>query len=79
MYLFYFTNYFLEISSGVIWWITTKSITILFNGVKYIFSKDEIENDNLNIENNYDSLSKDEIEKLRNEIREIKQLLVQKK
>ena len=79
MYLLYFTTFFLEISTGIFWWVTTKSITILINGVKYIFSKEEILDDNLNIDKNYDSLTKDELEKLRNEIKEIKELLVQKK
>ena len=78
MYLFFFTNYFLEISTGIIWWFTSKTVTLLYNGVKYMFSKEEIQEDNLNIEEKYDSLTKDEIMDLKKELKEIKQLLVQK-
>ena len=79
MYLFLFTNYFLEISTGIIWWVTSKTIIVLYNGVKYMFSKKDIKEDNLNIEENYDSLTKDEIKDLKRELQEIKKLLVQKK
>ena len=78
MYLFLFTNYFLEVTTGILWWVTKKSITIIFNGVKYIFSKEDIEQNNIDIEKNYDSLSRDEIEILKKELKEIKELLVQK-
>ena len=79
MYLFFFTNYILEITSGVIWWVTTKTVKLVYNGVIYIFSKEDIEQDKVNIEDNYDSLTKTEIEDLKRELREIKELLVQKK
>ena len=78
MYLFLFTNYFLEIGTGVIWWITSKSVRLIYNGVTYAFSKEEIQEDKVNIDNNYDSLSKEEIENLKKELKEIKELLVQK-
>tara|TARA_B100001027_G_scaffold202362_1_gene163060 strand:- start:366 stop:614 length:249 start_codon:yes stop_codon:yes gene_type:complete len=77
MYIFLLTNYFLEFSSGVIWWITSKTVSLLYNGVTYAFSKEEIVEDNVNIEQNYDSLSKEEIESLKKELKEIKELLVQ--
>ena len=79
MYLFIFTTYFLDITSGIIWWITSNTVKIIYNGVVYIFSKEDIKNDTLNIEHNYDSLSKKEIEQLKKDIKEIKELLVQKK
>jgi len=79
MYLFFLTNYILEITSGVIWWVTTKTVKLAYNGVIYIFSKEDIEQDKVNIEENYDSLTKTEIEDLKRELREIKELLVQKK
>jgi len=79
MYLFFLTNYILEITSGVIWWVTTKTVKLVYNGVIYIFSKEDIEQDKVNIEDNYDSLTKTEIEDLKRELREIKELLVQKK
>lgn len=79
MYLFFFTNYVLEITSGIMWWFTTKTVSLLYNGAIYIFSKEDIQKDIVNIEENYDSLSKKEIEELKKEIREIKLLLVQKK
>ena len=78
MYLFLFTNYFLEIGTGVIWWITSKSVRLIYNGITYAFSKEEIQEDKVNIDNNYDSLSKEEIENLKKELKEIKELLVQK-
>ena len=78
MYLFLFTNYFLEIGTGVIWWITSKSVRLIYNGVTYAFSKEEIQEEKVNIDNNYDSLSKEEIENLKKELKEIKELLVQK-
>ena len=78
MYLFFFTNYFLEVSSGIIWWITSKTVSLMYNGVTYIFSKEDIQEDNINIDDNYDSLSRHEIEGLKKELREIKELLVQK-
>jgi hypothetical protein len=77
MYIFFFTNYFLEFSSGVIWWITSKTVSLLYNGVTYAFSKEEIKDGNVNIEENYDSLSREEIESLKEELKEIKELLVQ--
>ena len=79
MYLFFFTNYILEITSGIIWWVTTKTVKLAYNGVIYIFSKEDIETDKVNIEENYDSLTKEEIQELKRELREIKELLVQKK
>jgi len=78
MYLFLFTNYFLEIGTGVIWWITSKTVSLIYNGVTYAFSKEEIQEDKVNIDSNYDSLSKEEIENLKKELKEIKELLVQK-
>ena len=78
MYIFLFTNYFLEFGSGVIWWITSKTVSLLYNGVTYAFSKEEIKEDSVNIEQNYDSLTKEEIDNLKKELKEIKELLVQK-
>lgn len=77
MYIFLLTNYFLEFSTGVIWWVTSKTVSLLYNGVTYAFSKEEIVEDEVNIENNYDSLSREEIESLKKELKEIKELLVQ--
>lgn len=77
MYIFLLTNYFLEFGTGVIWWVTSKTISLLYNGVTYAFSKEEIVEDEVNIENNYDSLSREEIENLKKELKEIKELLVQ--
>ena len=76
--LFYFTYEFLEISSGVLWWATTKSVKLLYNGVTYLFSKENIINDSVNIEDNYDSLSIEEIKEIRNEIKELKKMLKNK-
>lgn len=76
--LFYFTYEFLEISSGVLWWATTKSVKLLYNGVTYLFSKENIINDSVNIEDNYDSLSIEEIRELKKEIQELKKMLKNK-
>ena len=78
MYLFLFTNYILEISSGIMWWLTSKTVSLIYNGVVYIFSKEEIIQDDVNIEKDYDSLSKKEIEELKKELKEIKEILVQR-
>ena len=77
MYLFLFTNYILEIGSGIVWWLTSKTVKLIYNGVVYIFSKEEVLEDSVNIENEYDSLSKKEIDDLKKELKEIKDLLVQ--
>ena len=77
MYIFLLTNYFLEFGSGVIWWVTSKTVSLLYNGVTYAFSKEEIVEDDVNIEKNYDSLSREEIDSLKKELKEIKELLVQ--
>lgn len=76
--LFYFTYEFLEISSCVLWWATTKSVKLLYNGVTYLFSKENIINDSVNIEDNYDSLSIEEIRELKKEIQELKKMLKNK-
>lgn len=76
--LFYFTYEFLEISSGVLWWATTKSVKLLYNGVTYFFSRENIINDSVNIEDNYDSLSIEEIRELKKEIQELKKMLKNK-
>ena len=78
MYLFLFTTYFLDITSGVVWWITSNTIKIVYNGVVYMFSNEDIKEGNLNIENNYDTLNKKEMENLKKELKEIKELIVQK-
>ena len=77
MYIFLLTNYFLEFGTGVIWWVTSKTVSLLYNGVTYAFSKEEIVEDDVNIEKNYDSLSREEIDSLKKELKEIKELLVQ--
>jgi hypothetical protein len=77
MYLFLFTNYFLEFGTSIIWWITSKTVSLLYNGVTYAFSKEEIQQDSVNIDQNYDSLTREEIEHLKKELQEIKKLLVQ--
>ena len=73
--LFYFTYEFLEISSGILWWATSKSVKLLYNGVLYLFSKDDIINDSVNIEDNYDSLTIEEIKGLKKEIQELKKMI----
>ena len=78
MYLFLFTTYFLDITSGIVWWITSNTIKIVYNGVVYMFSNEDIIEGNLNIENNNDILNKKEMENLKKELKEIKELIVQK-
>jgi len=88
MVLFYLTNSFLDISSGVLWWITKNTASLLYNGVSYAISYKEdinISETNIEINNNYDDLSKDDLSKddlaelleLKNDIKDIKMILVQ--
>lgn len=83
MVLFYLTNSFLDISSGVLWWITKNTASLLYNGVSYAISYKEdinISETNIEINNNYDDLSKDdltELLQLKNDIKDIKMILVQ--
>ena len=76
--LFYFTYELLEISSSILWWVTKKSVKIIYNGVIYLFPKEDIINDSINIENNYESLSIEEIRELKKEIQELKKILKSK-
>ena len=76
--LFYFTYELLEISSSILWWATKKSVKIIYNGVIYLFPKEDIINDSINIENNYESLSIEEIRELKKEIQELKKILKSK-
>lgn len=83
MVLFYLTNSLLDISAGVLWWIGTKTASALYQGVNYAFfsSEDENQNQNGEITDNYDSLTKDDIKELielKKEIKGLKNLLVQK-
>jgi len=83
MVLFYLTNSFLDISSGVLWWITKNIASLLYNGVSYAISYKEdttINENNIEINNKDDYLSKDdlaELLELKNDIKDIKMILVQ--
>jgi len=90
MSLFLLTNTFLDISVGVIWWVTKNTASLVYNGVLYMMPND-IDNDNdnnndnnsenLNNDDSYENLTKDEIKELlelKNDIKDIKHLLVQK-
>tara|TARA_Y100000996_G_C22142482_1_gene486841 strand:- start:46 stop:327 length:282 start_codon:yes stop_codon:yes gene_type:complete len=90
MVLFYLTNSLLDISAGVLWWIGKKTTGLIYDGISYaIYSNDsgnDSENDYGNqskeINKNYDSLSKEDIDELlelKNEIKDLKALLVQNK
>ena len=77
MVLFYLTNSLLDISAGILWWVGTKTASLIYNGVSYAISNSETED----ISENYDSLSKDdisELKQLKQEIQGLKELLVQK-
>ena len=76
--IFLLTNYFLDISSAIVWWITKNSIKIVYNGITYLFTKEEIEN-NATLLQEYDNFTKEEIIELKKEIQTLKQLLVQNK
>lgn len=44
--LFYLTNSFLDISSGVLWWITKKSVYGVYSGGKYmIYGSEDLVSD----------------------------------
>jgi hypothetical protein len=82
MVLFYLTNSLLDISAGVLWWIGKKTTGLIYDGVSYaIYGSDS---DNINeseeINQNYDSVTKEDIEELielKKEIKDLKDLLVQ--
>ena len=78
MVLFYLTNSLLDISAGVIWWVGKKTANIIYDGLSYaIYRNTETEE----INENYDTLSKEDVKELielKNEIKGLKNLLVQK-
>ena len=78
MVLFYLTNSLLDISAGILWWVGTKTASLIYNGVSYaIYGNSETEE----ISENYDALTKDdiiELKELKEEIKGLKSLLVQK-
>ena len=74
------TDTVLDITFGVVWWITKKSVNGIYNGISYVFSKNEDEDENENenenennsenIDDKYDLL--DEVRELRVELKELK-------
>ena len=83
MVLFYLTNSLLDISAGVLWWIGKKTTGLIYDGVSYAFYGNESNvQESENITQNYDSLTKEDIEELldlKKEIKDLKELLVQNK
>ena len=84
MVLFYLTNSALEIGAGAVWWLTNKTVSGVYYGTKYlIYGPDlteeqikEIEIIELDCEKKDNEMYKgliDEIKKLREEIKEIKE------
>ena len=41
MVLFYLTNSLLDISAGILWWVGTKTASLIYNGVSYAISNPE--------------------------------------
>jgi hypothetical protein len=84
MVLFYLTNAFLDVSFGVIWWVSTKSVSLLYNSAVYALSNEpepesEPESEPDKISKDYVSLTKCEIKELIELKHDIKNLLVHSK
>ena len=52
MVLFYLTNSALDITTGVLWWVTKNTVSGVYSGVSYLYgSNDNGNNDNGNNDN----------------------------
>ena len=67
------TNYFLDISFGIVWWTTKKTGSIIYNGIQYIFWYEEDKECPLKNEDDYILMS-DFKEMLDNKNKEIDDL-----
>ena len=85
MVLSLITDTVLDITFGVVWWITKNSVNVIYNGVTYVFSSDktscqedsEDSEDSEDINENYEILNefkdlKKELEEIKTELRTIK-------
>lgn len=86
MVLFYLTNSLLDISFGVLWWVTKNTSYGVINGIIYM-KNNYYDTDNINInsnnlllnDNNYEVIENiDTIENLKNEINNLKKIIDKK-
>lgn len=73
MVLFYLTNSALDVTAGVLWWVTKNTVSGVYSGVSYLYGSS---NDNENNENNdNDEQLRKQIEILSNSVNEINEQL----
>ena len=48
MVLFYLTNSALDVTAGVLWWVTKNTVSGVYNGVSYLYGSNGNDNDNDN-------------------------------
>ena len=75
MVLFYLTNSALDITTGVLWWVTKNTVSGVYSGVSYLYgNNDNGNNDNGNTHKNDEKLRK-QIEILSKSVNEINEQL----
>lgn len=67
MVLFYLTNSALDVTAGVLWWVTKNTVSGVYNGVSYFYGNSENTENTENAEDNENSENANEI--LRKEIK----------
>ena len=68
------TNYTLDVSFGILWWVTKNTTLAVYNGVCYL-SRSKY-NDNNDIKNDYILINSDsELTSLKKEIQELKLMI----
>ena len=70
MVLFYLTNSALDVTAGVLWWVTKNTVSGVYSGVSYLYGSS---NDNENNDN--DEQLRKQIEILSNSVNEINEQL----
>ena len=76
MVLFYLTNSALDVTAGVLWWVTKNTVSGVCSGVSYLYgsSNDNQSNENKESKDNDEELRK-QIEILSNSVNEINEQL----
>ena len=78
MVLFYITNSVLDVSAGVLWWVTKNTVTGVYNGASYLYygnSENTTENKEVDetLTKEIDTLMKS-INEINDQIKELKEL-----
>ena len=73
----FLTSFILDFTGGILWWLTKNTINIVYNGVSYILTFNDSE-EQIGITNSI-TLSEIEFNELRDEIKELKKICLDKK